>query len=112
MNKKQKKANINFQITLDVNNVPENIEWHASDNKDINRSAKAVMISIWDGVDKKSLKIDLWTKEMMAEEMQFFTVQILDSLSETYKRSVGDEKISLEIKKFAQKIGKMSNVLK
>ena len=70
------------------------------------------MISIWDGHEKSSLKIDLWTKDMMAEEMKFFTFQILDSLSSTYKKSVGDEKISNEIKEFAKKIGKMSKVLK
>ena len=112
MKKKKKIADINFKITLDVNNVPEHIEWHASENKDRHNPAKAIIVSIWDGADKQSLKIDLWTKEMMAEEMSFFVVQILDSLSETYRKSVGDEKISLEIKKFAQKIGKMSNVLK
>ena len=37
--------------------------------------------------------------------MKFFTFQILDSLAETYKKSVGDEKISDEIKDFAKKIG-------
>ena len=112
MKKNQAVATINFKINLDVNNVPEDITWDASDNQTKNNKAKAVIISIWDGVDKTSLKIDLWTKEMMAEEMKFFTFQILDSLSETYKKSVGDEKIATEIKNFAKRIGKMSNVLK
>ena len=49
---------------------------------------------------------------MMAEEMKFFTFQILDNLADTYKRSVGDEKIALEIQNFAKHIGKKSNVLK
>ena len=35
------------------------------------------MISIWDSENKSSLKIDLWTKKMMVEEMKFFTFQIL-----------------------------------
>mgnify|MGYP001402395316 FL=1 len=70
------------------------------------------MISIWDGEQKSSLKINLWTKEMMAEEMKFFTFQILDSLADNYKKSVGDEKISIEIKDFAKKIGKAINVIK
>ena len=70
------------------------------------------MISIWDGEQKSSLKINLWTKEMMAEEMKFFTFQILDSLADNYKKSVGDEKVSLEIKNFAKKIGKAINVIK
>ena len=112
MKKNQTVATINFKINLDVNNVPEDITWDASDNKTKKNKAKAVIISIWDGVDKTSLKIDLWTKEMMAEEMKFFTFQVLDSLSETYKKSVGDEKIAIEIKNFAKRIGKMSNVLK
>ena len=73
---------------------------------------KAFMLSLWDPNSKETLKIDLWTKEMMAEEMKFFTFQILDSLAETYKKSVGDEKISDEIKEYAKKIGKMSNILK
>ena len=112
MKKREKKAAINFQIDLDVNNVPEKIVWDATDNDIKNNPAKAVIISIWDGVAKSSLKIDLWTKEMMAEEMKFFTFQILDSLSETYQRSVGDEKIAKEIKAFAKHIGKASNILK
>ena len=112
MKKSQTIASINFKIHLDVNNIPEKIIWEASDNQKKLNKAKAVMISIWDGKDKTSLKIDLWTKEMMAEEMKFFTFQILDSLAETYKKSVGDEKISDEIKDFAKKIGKMSNILK
>ena len=112
MKKKEKRASINFQIDLDVNNVPEKIVWDATDNNETNNDAKAVMISIWDGADKSSLKIDLWTKDMMAEEMKFFTFQILDSLSETYKRAVGDEKISKEIKDFAEHIGRLSDVIK
>tara|TARA_B100000902_G_scaffold398180_1_gene464091 strand:+ start:1816 stop:2154 length:339 start_codon:yes stop_codon:yes gene_type:complete len=112
MKKNKLNASINFSIKLDVNNVPEQIDWSATDSGQVKNKAKAVMISIWDGAEKNTLKIDLWTKEMMAEEMQFFTFQILDSLSETYKRAVGDQKIAMEIKEFAKHIGKISNVLK
>ncbi|MBF25673.1 MAG: gliding motility protein GldC [Flavobacteriales bacterium] len=112
MEKKSNKAEINFKVNLDVNNVPERIFWDATDSDIKNNEAKAVLISIWDGLKKSSLKIDLWTKDMMAEEMQFFTFQILDALGDTYKKSVGDEKIANEIKDFAMHIGKKSNVLK
>ena len=112
MEKKKKRAEINFSIKLDNNNIPEDIQWIASDDNNKINKAKAVMMSIWDGVDKRSLKIDLWTKEMMQEEMQFFIFQILDSLAGTYEKSIGDQKIATELKKFAKKIGKMSNVLK
>jgi len=112
MKKKQKIANINFDVHLDENNIPELIKWSATDGGSEVRQAKAIMLSIWDGVDKSSLKIDLWTKDMMAEEMKFFIFQIIDSLSDSYLKSVGDEKIAEEIKNFAKKIGKMSDVLK
>jgi len=112
MKKNKKVADINFQVQLDDNNIPENITWEATDNKNRKSEAKAVMISIWDGVDKTSLKIDLWTKEMMAEEMNFFTYQMLDSLADSYQKAVGDEKVSKKIKDFAKSIGKEINVLK
>lgn len=112
MKKNKKTAAINFKVNLDINNVPEKITWDATDSQNKNNNAKAVILSIWDGEEQTSLKIDLWTKDMMAEEMKFFIIQILDSLSETYKRAVGDEKIANEMKKFTHRIGKMSNVLK
>jgi len=112
MKKKKKTATINFKINLDPNNIPEEITWQATDSQSSINKAKAVIISVWDGDEKTSLKIDLWTKEMMAEEMKFFIVQILDSLSDTYKKSVGDDKVAMEMKQFTKRIGKMSNVLK
>ena len=108
----KKIAKIEFNISLDENNIPDEIIWNATDSDVKNNKIKAVMISMWDDVTKESLKIDLWTKKMMAEEMKFFTVQAIDSLSDTYKRSTGDDVIADEIKKFALKIGKKLNVLK
>ena len=49
---------------------------------------------------------------MMSEEMNFFAFQVLDSLSRTYQKSVGNEKIAQEIKDFAIHIGKSLHVLK
>ena len=112
MKKNKKTATINFKINLDPNNIPEEITWEATDSQNNQHKAKAVIISVWDGEEKTSLKIDLWTKEMMAEEMKFFIVQILDSLSDTYKKAVGEDKIAMEMKQFTNRIGKMSNVLK
>lgn len=112
MKKNQKKGIINFKINLDANNIPENIIWEATDQEGKQNQTKAIMISIWDGHNKSSLKIDLWTKEMMVEEMKFFTFQILDALGDTYKRATNDENTGNEIKNFAKKMGKMSKVLK
>ena len=112
MKTKKSKAEIKFQIDLDENNVPENIKWLATDGKVSFSDAKAVIMSIWDGDNKTSLGIDLWTKDMMAEEMHHFIFQILDSLSKSCKRSVGDEKVAKHIHDCAITIGKELNILK
>tara|TARA_B100001250_G_C19717672_1_gene752317 strand:- start:177 stop:515 length:339 start_codon:yes stop_codon:yes gene_type:complete len=112
MEKNKKIALMNFKVNLDINNVPEKIIWNASDVKKNNNEAKALMVSIWDGNAKSSLNMDLWTKEMMAEEMNFFTFQIIDSLSRTYKKAVGNEEVAKEISDFAMHIGKTLHVLK
>ena len=112
MKKNQKQGIINFKINLDANNIPENIIWEATDQKGKQNQTKAIMISIWDGHNKSSLKIDLWTNVMMVEELKFFKFQILDALGDTYKRATNDEHTGNEIKNFAKKMGKMSKVLK
>ena len=106
----KRKAKINIDLELDENNVPENINWHASDSDFKNKDAKAISLSIWDGVDKSTLKINLWTKEMMAEEMKFFTIQMLDSLGDNYLKSVGDKKTSKLIKNFRVKYWKNAEI--
>ena len=112
MKKTNKKASVNFEIQLDQNNIPEKISWNATDGNNQINQAKAVMISIWDGKEKSSLKIDLWTKDMMAEEMKFFTFQILLKMNEVIKKSTGDEKLVFEMQKFIKKFGIMMEVLK
>ena len=106
------KQNLKFEIELDENHLPLKIKMNSGENNVDEDSIKALMISAWSAYSKETLRIDLWTKEMMVEEMKFFTIQILDSLGDTYMKSTNDEKIGNEIKMFAKKIGKMSNVLK
>ena len=58
---------------MDEHRVPESIEWSASDTGAAEmQKAKAFMLSFWDGADKTALRIDLWTKDMMVDEMADF----------------------------------------
>ena len=62
-------SNINIEITLDENKVPQEINWLASDSSaDMKQPAKSMMVAFWDGADKSALRIDLWTKDMMVDE--------------------------------------------
>ena len=57
-----KTSEIRFKVGLSDKNVPLDIKWSATDNKNNElRDCKSIMISIWDIVNKETLKIDLWT---------------------------------------------------
>ena len=45
MKSKERKANINIEVLLNENNLPEHISWLASDSKKSNDVAKAFMLS-------------------------------------------------------------------
>ena len=64
-----KKSEINFTVELDENNLPNNIEWKASDANE-GGSTKSVMMSLWDVKEKNTMRIDLWTKDMLVDEMK------------------------------------------
>lgn len=83
-----KESTIQIKVALDEQKVPEKIEWTASDSTaDRMNKAKAMMVAFWDGADKTALRIDLWTKEMMVDEMADFFYQTLMTMADTYQRA-------------------------
>jgi len=96
-------STITIDILLDKNKIPEQIRWQA-DNTTVEESqnAKAIMLSVWDGVDKSALRIDLWTKDMMVDEMADFFYQTFMSMADTYNRATHHEELVADMKKFAK----------
>ena len=96
-------SSINIDVTLDKDRVPEDIRWNATDSRTENaRKAKAMMLAFWDGADKSALRIDLWTKDMMVDEMADFVYQTLMTMAETYHRATQDPTLTAEMKQYAQ----------
>ena len=96
-------STIKIDVLLDPNKVPEQINWSASDSSaEMMQKAKAMCIAFWDGADKTALRIDLWTKDMMVDEMADFYYQMLMSLADTFKRATKQEEMSDDMKKFAK----------
>lgn len=82
------KSTITIDVTTDENKVPAAITWNATDTSVENQQkAKAMMISFWDGGEKAALRIDLWTKEMMIDEMADFFYQTMMTMADTYGRA-------------------------
>ena len=87
-----KKSTINFTVELDQNNVPEKILWDATEKPDAGLSeTKAISISLWDHIQKNTLRIDLWAKDMPVTEMKRFYVDCIGGLAQSALRATGDE---------------------
>lgn len=94
---------IQINVQTDANHIPETIVWNATDTaSDRDQKAKALMLSFWDGAEKTAMRIDLWTKDMMVDEMADFFYQTLMTMADTYGRATGNQDDVEDFKKFAK----------
>ncbi|MFL5742829.1 MAG: gliding motility protein GldC [Flavisolibacter sp.] len=97
------KSSIVIDVELDANRIPHHIEWSATDSSnDKRQQAKAVMLSLWDGADKTALRIDLWTQQMMVDEMADFYYQTFMTMADTYERATRQADLVQEMRNFAK----------
>lgn len=97
------KSTISIEIELDDNKVPQNIQWTASDSSaDMMQPAKSMMVAFWDAADKSALRIDLWTKDMMVDEMADFYYQTMMGMADTYQRATQQKELVDDMKNFAK----------
>ncbi|MEW6469803.1 MAG: gliding motility protein GldC [Bacteroidota bacterium] len=105
-----KTSEIKFTITLDENNLPVKIDWEAADANEKSQ-CQALFIALWDKNEKNTLRIDLWTRDFLVDEMKQFFHQMLISSADTFKKATGEEKITDDLKDycahFAEKMGIM-----
>ena len=95
------KSSIQIDIHLDDKKLPEQINWSASETgSDKLQRAKAMCLGFWEGKKKNTFKIDLWTKDMMVDEMGDFVYQMFFTLAETFQKATGQNELTEEIKKF------------
>jgi gliding motility-associated protein GldC len=98
-----KESVIKIDVQLDEHKVPQGIRWSATDSTaDERQEAKAMMVSFWDGADKAALRIDLWTQDMMVDEMGDFYYQCMMGMADSFQRSTGQTALVNEMKSFAQ----------
>lgn len=93
---------IKFTVYLDDNKIPEKIEWEASDAGFAGKKeAKTLFVSLWDKDTNSTLAIDLWSKEMMVDEMNIHFHQIFLKLADTYRRSTKNTEIAEMMEEFS-----------
>ncbi|MCC6370062.1 MAG: gliding motility protein GldC [Bacteroidia bacterium] len=106
-----KTTEITFKVTVDENNLPKHIEWEAPDSGE-KSECKSLMVALWDAKENNTLRIDLWTKDMMVDEMKKFYHQNVVTLTDTYVRATGDEATAAKVKKLFSEIGLETGVLR
>ena len=100
-------SKITIDVLLDPQKVPQQINWSATDSTaDEPQKARAMMVNFWDPQDKAALRIDLWTKEMMVDEMADFYFQTFMGMADTFQRSTGQTALVNDLKNFAQEFYK------
>ncbi len=106
-----RKTELVFNVTLDEHSMPEKIEWSASDNPEGGvQESKTLMLALWNGEDKNTMTIDLWTKEMQIDEMHTHFFQRLLSLADSYQKATGNPFVIKEIKQFCEDLGEKTHV--
>ena len=96
-------SSIIIDVETDENRVPHAIEWKATDTTIAEaQKAKAMMLSFWDGTEKTALRIDLWTRDMMIDEMTDFFYQTMMTMADTFGRATNNHELVGDMKNFAQ----------
>ena len=109
-----KEAEINFVVKLDEDNSPAEIYWGATEaDFEGMRPCESLMISMWDRVEKNTMSIDLWTKDMEVGEMSAHYYFTLMKMADTYQRATNNSELSEMIrnfaKEFAMKVEELAN---
>lgn len=103
----QKQSEIRFKVGLDANNIPVDMKWMAtdSDHQEM-KDCKSIMVSIWDPIEKNALGINLWTNDMMVDEMHAHFFQSIMNLAGSYQQATGNPVILKETKEFVERMAK------
>jgi gliding motility-associated protein GldC len=96
-------STITIDVNLDEQKIPHQIMWNATQSNSENKQeAKAMMVSFWDGKERAALRIDLWTKEMMVDEMADFYYQTMMTMADTFERATHQKELVGDMKNFAK----------
>ncbi len=105
------KSEIKFIIELDDKKMPEKIFWQADDADFTGlKEAKTMMLSLWDKEEKITLGIDLWTKEMLVEDMNQHFYQMILKLGDTYRKSTSNPDVQKMFDDFASQFAEKINL--
>jgi len=96
---RERSTEIKVTVELDENNVPGKMKWNATDGPG-EQDCKAMMLSVWDEKEGGTLRVDLWNKDMMVDEMKQFFYQSIMTMADTFERATGEKPMAGEMRDF------------
>ena len=102
-----RKSSIHIEVSLDQQNIPEQIQWHVSDNPGQLENTKSFALSFWDAESSAIMRIDLWTKDILVGEMKRFFLQSLGGMNDTLRSATNDQNWYEEVEATLQKLAGM-----
>ena len=106
-------SEIKFTIQLDDKKIPKKIEWEATDaGFEGKRECESIMLSLWDKEEKITMAIDLWTKDLIVEDMNIHFYQIFSKMADTYLRATNNNEVTQMIESFSKDFAGKLNLLK
>ena len=88
------KKTLHFEVQIDENYLPLNIEMQASDAVTKETDIKALMVSAWVAKNRETLRIDLWTKDMPVNDMFIMYHQTMMSMATSLQKATANEKLA------------------
>lgn len=107
----ERTSEITLHVTLDKDSNPVRLGWTATDGGlEPNREVKAFMLHLWDEKENNSMRIELWNKTFMVEEMRTFVFQSLIAMADTLDRATSDHDAAADLREFAMKLAEKLEV--
>lgn len=100
-----------LEVHTDAQHIPHTIKWEAPQIME-KGDCKSVALAMWDGKEKNTLRMDIWTKDMTTDEMKNFLLQSILTFCDTYERATSDNSLSDKIKTFILQILKEQLTIK
>jgi gliding motility-associated protein GldC len=97
-----KNSEIRIFVELNEDNYPESLKWEATD-AGFNglKESTSMLLSFWDKDEKVTLGLDLWTKDMLIDDMYVHYYQVLEKMADTLQNSTANQQAADMIRTFA-----------
>ena len=93
-------------VFVDEQGIAPEDEWDADDaDFEGKEPAKAMILSLFNGIEQNAMRIDLWTSEMRVDEMNLFMFQTLATLADTFERATNNKELAEEMRDFVHHFG-------